>query len=498
MIPINTHRIELSDWASTILALSKRPGWRYAHLSARRDADDSRLLELLLLHPPTGSAEIVAARIPQSKCEFPSITSGLPAAHWAERAVGDYWGLLAGGHPRWKSLILHQELEVYEPPFAIPGDARAALRESPFMTVGGEGVHEIPVGPIHAGIIEPGHFRFSCLGEIIANLEIRLGYQHRGIEARLAGIPWQRARHVIESTSSDSTVAYALAHATAIENLLGLDVPRRATGLRTLALEIERIANHVGDLGALASDVGFALGAAIFGRLRGAALGLGQTLSGTRFQKGFVCPGGVAWQVSREKLVELTQGLVALKPHVEEACKLIFENPGFEERLEGVGVLNPNLASEFGLVGPAARASGSGYDARKHFEHARYPTQPFDVAGTLVGDALSRAVVRRQELSSSWSILEAVLADLPAGQACVAIPESLPGSQVAIGIVEAWRGELIHWVTTGAHGEIGRYAIRDPSFQNWTGVSIAVRNNLVADFPLINKSFNLSYSGNDL
>ena len=498
MIPIEGRRVELSDWASTVLGLSKRPGWRYGHMTARRDADDSRLLEVLLLHPPSGSAEIVAARIPQSECEFPSVTSGLPAAHWAERAVGDYWGLLAVGHPRWKSLILHQELEVYEPPFAIPSDARTVRKESPFMTVAGEGVHEIPVGPIHASIIEPGHFRFSCLGEIIANLEIRLGYQHRGIEARLAEIPWQRARHVIESASSDSTVAYALAHATAIENLLDIEVPRRAAALRSLALEIERVANHVGDLGALASDVGFALGAAVFGRLRGAALGLGQTLSRTRFQKGFVCPGGVAWDVDGDTLGELAQSLAALKPQVEEACKLVFDNPGFEERLEGVGVLNPSLASEFGLVGPAARASGSGYDARKHFEHGLYPAQPFGVVGPLAGDALSRAVVRRQELAGSWNLLEAVLAALPDGTPSVLVPESLPASQVAIGIVEAWRGELIHWVTTGPRGEIGRYSIRDPSFQNWTGVSIAVRNNLVADFPLINKSFNLSYSGNDL
>ena len=498
MIPIETRRVDLSDWTSTVLGLAKRQDWRYGHMTARREADDARLLEVLLLHPPTGSAEIVSARIPQRECEFPSITSGLPAAHWAERAIGDYWGLLATDHPRWKSLILHQELELYEPPFAIPGDARTVHKESPFMTVGGEGVHEIPVGPIHASIIEPGHFRFSCLGEVIANLEIRLGYQHRGIEARLAGMPWRQARHVVESCSSDSTVAYALAHATAIENLLSLVVTGRAAGVRTLALEIERVANHLGDLGALASDVGFALGAAIFGRLRGAALGLGQSLSGTRFQKGFVCPGGLAWDVDRDKVGELTQGLAALKPQMEEACKLVFENPGFEERLEGVGVLNPSLASEFGLVGPAARASGGGYDARKHFEHALYPAQPVDIAGPLVGDALSRALARRQELSASWKVMEAVLADMPTGPALVPVPELLPPSQVGIGIVEAWRGELIHWVTTGPAGEISRYSIRDPSFQNWTGVSIAVRKNLVMDFPLINKSFNLSYSGNDL
>ncbi len=207
MIPIKTLRIDIADWTSTVVPLARRHGWRYGHLTVRRDADQYRLLELLLLHPPTGAAEIVTAQIARADREFPSVTAGLPAAHWAERAIGDYWGLTAAGHPRWKSLAIHQELEALAPPFANSEEGRADPGESAFMTVAGEGVHVIPVGPIHAGIIEPGHFRFSCLGEVIANLEIRLGYQHRGIEASLAATPFRHARHVVESSSSDSTVA---------------------------------------------------------------------------------------------------------------------------------------------------------------------------------------------------------------------------------------------------------------------------------------------------
>ncbi|MHB8636195.1 MAG: hydrogenase large subunit [Fimbriimonadaceae bacterium] len=498
MIRIASQQVDLAVWQPAVAEFVRRKEFRYGHLTARRAGDGSRRIELLLLHPSTGSAQILAASIAKTDSEFPSITSEAPAAHWAERAVGDLWGLRAVGHPRWRSLVLHPDLEPHTPPCAKPGDGQSVHIESPFLTVGGDGVHVIPVGPIHAGIIEPGHFRFSCLGEIIANLEMRLGYQHRGIEARVAEVPWQRARHVIESASSDSTVAHALAHATALESLLDIEAPRRASTLRTLALEIERIANHLGDLGALASDVGFALGAATFGRLRGGALGLGQILAGTRFQKGFVCVGGVAWNAHDAKLVELTHTLASLKPAATEACKLLFDNAGFEERLEGVGVLNPSLAAEFGVVGPSARACGNAYDARRHFKHAEYPARVVAVAGASAGDALARASVRRQEIEASWTVLEALLDDLPEGPPSVSVPNSLPADRVSIGVVEAWRGELIHWLTTGSSGNIARYAIRDPSFQNWTGVAIAVRNNLLADFPLINKSFNLSYSGNDL
>ena len=498
MIPVQKVSIDLADWLNTVPDRAKRKGWRYGHVTVRRAEDGERLLEALLLNRNNGSAEVLSAPILAGASEFPSLTDALPAAHWAERAIGDFWGLRAVGHPRWKSLILHEAWPEDQFPFAVPADGRPCPRESHFMAVAGEGVHEIPVGPIHAGIIEPGHFRFSCLGEVIANLEIRLGYQHRGIEARLAEVPWRHARHVAEGASSDSAVANALAHSTALEGLWEIEIPQRARALQTLALEIERLANHLGDLGGLSSDVGFAVGAASFGRLRGAALGLGQALSGSRFQRGFVCPGGVAWEVEEAQLRELREGLVELEPAVEEACKLLFDNPGVQERMEDVGVLQPSLALEFGLVGPAARASGSSYDARSHFSHGLYPELAIPIGTATSGDALARATVRRKEMQSSIRTLEGVLEDLPQGPTLADVPDTLPPSRTAVGVVESWRGELIHWITTDGGGRIARYVVRDPSFQNWTGVAIAARRDLVADFPLINKSFNLSYSGNDL
>lgn len=498
MIPVARGSIGIEDWAEALSARSKRKGSRFGHLAVRRDESGKRVLEGLLLDVDANTAEILSAAIPDGATEFPSITHAIPAAHWAERMVGDFWGLRATGHPRWKSLILHEAWSPKEFPFALPADGMPSPRETHFMKVSGEGVHEIPVGPIHAGIIEPGHFRFSCLGEVVANLEIRLGYQHRGVEARLTEMPWQQARHVAESASSDATVAYALAHAEAIECLLETPAPRRAAALRTLALEIERIANHLGDLGALGSDIGFILGAGAFGRLRGSALGLAQILSGSRFQRGFVCPGGLSWDVDRPKIDLLRTQVSLLKPQIEEACRLFFKNPGVQERLEGAGILQPSLAEEFGMNGPTARASGGAYDARRHFSHGLYPDLAVQVATEAAGDAFARAKVRRKEVFDSLRVIESIFESIPDGIARLDLPEALPTGGVGVAVVESWRGELIHWITTDGQGKIGRYVIRDPSFQNWTGLAIAARHNLVADFPLINKSFNLSYSGNDL
>jgi Ni,Fe-hydrogenase III large subunit len=277
-----------------------------------------------------------------------------------------------------------------------------------------------------------------------------------------------------------------------------MDVPRRAAALRTLSLEIERLANHLGDLGALASDIGFALAAGTFGRLRGAALTLGQTLTGSRFQRGFICPGGVAWSVEDARLGQIGITLAELRPAAEAAIRLFFENVGVNERLADTGRLPQSAAEEVGVVGPAARASGVRTDARLWSRHGLYPEWPIAVASGSAGDALARANIRRQEAVTSMDCIEGVLADLPKGPVCAAIPEELPPNAVGVGVVEAWRGELIHWITTADQGSIARYSVRDPSFQNWKGLAIAVRHNLLADFPLVNKSFNLSYSGNDL
>jgi Ni,Fe-hydrogenase III large subunit len=477
---------------------------RFGHEIVRPLPDGAFSLEVLMLNPSQGSGTLFCAEIPKGASGFPSLTLQIPAAHWAERAIGDFFGLEAEGHPRWKSLILHEAWPANLAPLRndSPGSTHAfdggETESYQFMEVQGEGVHEIPVGPIHAGIIEPGHFRFSCLGEIITNLEIRLGYQHRGIERKLTEIPWQQTRFMAEAASSDTAVGNALAHSAAIEQIIGIEPPPRAQYLRTMALEIERLANHLGDFGGLSGDIGYSVGAATFARLRGAALGLGELLAGTRFKRSFVLPGGVARDLPADRCSTLIKTLDQLARNIKNSIPLVLENPAVIERMEGTGRVTPSLAKEFGLVGPAGRASHSGYDARLSFKHGIYPQHAPTLSQYETGDVLARAQVRGEEILSSLELLSMLAESLPESEISTQLPSQLPANQTGIGIVEAWRGELIHWITTDEQGQISRYSIKDPSFNNWTGLAIAVRGNLVADFPLCNKSFNLSYSGNDL
>ena len=488
--------VEPSALPSEAKRLLKQPGWRFGHLTAVLRGEQVTL-ETLLLDTTRGNGVILAAALPAGVREYPSLTPAIPAAHWAERVLGDMFGLRATGHPRWKSIVLHDDAwpATFIPLWPDSGATRAPYA---FLKVKGEGIHEIPVGPIHAGIIEPGHFRFSCLGEIITNLEIRLGYQHRGIERHLCEMPWQHTHILAESAGSDTAAAHALAHALAIEQLLDLAPPPRAFALRLLALELERLSNHIGDLGALAGDIGYSPGAALFPPMRGAVLALCQLLTGTRRQRWFILPGGVARDLDDARRARMRLGLDELAKRVRRNIPVILEHSGVLERMAGTGRLAPALAKDFGIVGPAGRASGSRYDVRAAFPMEQAFPIPFLPAQQEAGDVLARARIKAAEIETSLAIAAHLLDNLPVSPIAVALPDLLPAERAGIGIVEAWRGELIHWVTTDAAGTIIRYAIKDPSFNNWTALAIAIRGNLVADFPLCNKSFNLSYSGNDL
>jgi Ni,Fe-hydrogenase III large subunit len=402
-----------------------------------------------------------------------------------------------------KSLILHDAWpEGFKPLRDLPP---TLCEEAPrrhdyrFLTVRGEGVYEIPVGPIHAGIIEPGHFRFSCLGEVIQNLEIRLGYQHRGVEQQLTEVPWQRARFLAEAASSDTSAGNAWAHAMAIEHLLEVAPPLLAQHLRALALEIERVASHLGDLGGICNDIGFAAGAVAFGCLRGRALGLGERLTGSRFLTSYIVPGGVLRGLSTPVREDMAGETRELTTAFARATPLLLENPGALERMEGTGKVRVSLARDFGLVGPAGRASGVAYDVRQAFRQEPYYTLSWEVAAAMTGDVLARVRIRVDETRTSLALIQSLLAWLPRQEEYrVPVPNALPPERVGVGVVEAWRGELIHLIFTDTTGRISRYCIKDPSFNNWTGLAIAARGQLVADFPLCNKSFGLSYSGNDL
>ena len=322
--------------ASAVQQRLQRPGWRFGHFTARLVDGDTLALEVLLLDTHSGSGEVITAIMPAGVREYPSLAPSVPAAHRAERAIRDFFGLKATGSQRWQSLILHDDVWPLDFTPLAPG-LGAAREPYAFREVEGEGLHEIPVGPIHAGIIEPGHFRFSCVGEIVTNLEIRLGYQHRGIEKRLAELPWPQTRYLAESASSDTAVGNALAHADAIEQLLGVVPPPRAQALRTIALELERLSNHAGDLGALSGDIGYSPGAALFPPLRGAALGLGQLLSGNRRQRWYVRPGGVARDLDDSRRRAFAAGLADLARRLRDTIPLVLENSGVLDRMEGTG-----------------------------------------------------------------------------------------------------------------------------------------------------------------
>jgi Ni,Fe-hydrogenase III large subunit/Ni,Fe-hydrogenase III component G len=546
-------QVSLADYEVRLLPLLVG-GWRLGLLTARRLPEPGAFaLMTVVLNPANGACELWETPLPSGAHSFPSITPRIPQAHWFERAIHDFFGLRPEGHPRFKSLILHEawpagfhplrelattsssnepgDNPILSPSFSkeglgevtpriaeptintdnVPltpppyegggwGEVSSSARSYQFLHVAGEGVYEIPVGPIHAGIIEPGHFRFSCLGEIIQNLEIRLGYQHRGIEQRLTEIPWRHARYLAEAASSDTSAGNALAHALAIEQVLNVSPAPMAIWLRAIALEIERVACHLGDLGGLCGDIGFTGMAASFSRLRGIALGMAERLSGSRYLTAYVIPGGVAHPPDPLCRDDLGRAIKDLTAKFRRAAPLLMDNPGAQERMIGTGRVKHSLAADFGLVGPAGRASGIDYDVRAAFHQEPYQSTDWKiapVAGT--GDVLARAEIKVREVQASLAFIRSALWQVPDhGEHCTALPPSLPPNAAGIGIVEAWRGELIHLILTDEKGRISRYAIKDPSFNNWTGLAIAVRGQLVADFPLCNKSFGLSYSGNDL
>ena len=498
----------VKDW------LDSHSGSRFGLLTSI----DGRQLVTLLLDPKTGSAECWQSEL--NDTSYSSLTALVPQSHWFERAVYDLFGLIPENHPRFKHLLLHDEYDSSFHPLkwdtngigSLPSDIASAAntggynpplqntgskREYKFMQVRGEGIYELPVGPIHAGVIEPGHFRFSCFGETILNLEIRLGYVHRGIEKRLTEVPWQKARFVAEAAAPDTACANALAHAIAIESLFGIEVPPLAQALRTIALEIERLAMHTIDIGGLSADFAFLAIAASAGRLRGKVLALAQKLSGSRFFRGYIIPGGVR-KFAPEYISSMQSQLKQFRKEWQTVLEILKENQVAQERVEKIGIITPSLARDFGLVGIAARACGIAYDCRQHFPHGLYPRAAPPIATQRNGDILARTRVRAAEIESSCDIIEKVLGQLPDGKFSVDLPDTLPANQTGLAIVEAFRGELIHLIFTDAQGKIKRYTIKDPSFNNWTAISIAIRNGLITDFPLCNKSLALSYSGNDL
>jgi Ni,Fe-hydrogenase III large subunit/Ni,Fe-hydrogenase III component G len=453
--------------------------------------------------PPAGRPQAhVLAAVPAVNPHFPSLaTRSFPASRF-EREIHDLLGLVPDGHPDLRRLARHQFWpEDYHPlqhDAAERRDFRDCGQPFPFRRVEGEGVFEITVGPVHAGVIEPGHFRLSVEGETIVNLEIRLGWVHKGIEKLFETLPFERTPALAERVSGDESVAHALAYCQALEALSATTVPPRAAWLRVLLLELERLYNHVGDVGMIINDTGFAFGHAHCFRLREELFRLNEWLTGHRLLRGAVVPGGVAGPLVEVDLEAAAAAVARLAAEFSEVAALCLDNTLVLERLQGSGRIPPPTAREIQVVGLVGRASGLDADIRRDAPFAAYGDLAVAVPVYTAGDVWARTLVRIDEAAEAVRLITAAAARAAGtGPARVPLGPLRPGNH-AVGLVEAWRGPLWYWVQAAGPTSLQRVKIVDPSFRNWPALEHAVLKNIVPDFPLCNKSFNLSYSGHDL
>jgi len=440
--------------------------------------------------------QLLACATDVEESEFPSLTPRCPQVHLFEREIAEQFGLRPVGHP-WFKPVRYCRSSNGRDAWARPADQPIQPAVGDFYRVEGDQVHEVAVGPVHAGVIEPGHFRFQCHGEQVFHLEIALGYQHRGVEEALFGGPTARSIHYAETLSGDSTVAHATTYCQVIEALAGCQETARAQTLRGIALELERLANHIGDLGALAGDVGFLPTASYCGRIRGDFLNMTALLCGSRFGRGLIRPGGVGFDVDAGRVTELSRRLDAGEKDATVAINLLWNTQSVMARFEDVGVLPRNAAAELGIVGPAARASGIERDVRRDQPSGIYCFSHIPLSTCETGDVFSRAYQRWIEIQQAIDFIRDQLRALPGGAVRVPVKALAPNSFV-VALNEGWRGEVCHVAITDAQGRFARYKVVDPSFHNWPGLAYALRNQEISDFPICNKSFNLSYCGHDL
>ena len=478
-----------SDFREHALNIVK-DGGKVVHYFAYNDDSVIKLIAVLR----TDELFAATADAPDS---YPSFTTECEQFHMFEREIAEQFGIKPEGHPWLKMVRYHPNYTGKPDVFGnnykndIPGNYD-------YYKVNGDEVHEVAVGPVHAGVIEPGHFRFNCIGERVFHLEIQLGYQHRGIENLLLNVENKRLPIIIESIAGDTTVANGTSMAQAVESLTGIKTDKGSKIIRTIALELERIANHTGDLGALSGDVAFLPPANYFGRMRGDFLNMTLLICGNRLGKGVVRPGGVRFSIDNDIRKELMSRINVLEPQMQHVIDLLFETPSVRARFEGCGTVSTYDAQKLGLVGPAGRASGIQNDMRRNFPTEYYTNIDIPEYAEPTCDVYARARVRADEIMFSINTIKSLLENEIETQTIDFGDYNLLPSSFVVTVNEAWRGELSHCVLTDKNGKIIKYKIKDPSFHNWNGLSMSLRDTGISDFPLNNKSFNLSYCGFDL
>jgi Ni,Fe-hydrogenase III large subunit len=452
-------------------------------------------LYAVLADSPRGLLRVAKTTLDADR--FRSMTPDCPQVHLFEREIAEQYGVRPEGHPWFKPVRFHASYNPGQDAWdRKPGEA-SVIGVADYYRVEGDEIHEVAVGPVHAGVIEPGHFRFQCHGEEVYHLEISLGYQHRGAERTLVGGPNKRTIHTMETVAGDTSIGHATAYCQAVEGLANCQVPIRAEVLRGVALELERLANHTGDLGALAGDVGFLPTASYCGRLRGDFLNLTALLCGSRFGRGLVRPGGVMFDLDESRKRQFLERLESAFRDVENAANLLGSSVSVQARFEDTGTVSQEVCRALGMVGPAARACGLECDVRQDFPAGIFRFAQVPVSTWATGDVFARAYVRWLEIQRSVAFIKDQLTAFPDGLLQADLGP-LKSDHLVVALVEGWRGEICHVALTDSQGQFSRYKIVDPSFHNWTGVAMALRNQQISDFPLCNKSFNLSYCGHDL
>jgi Ni,Fe-hydrogenase III large subunit len=454
---------------------------------------DAGAVHLALRDETSGTVAALTLLCPDRT--FPSVGLRHPPARRLERAISDLWGLAATDTPDPRPWLDHGKWN--SAPFAADAESSERRTDYPFLPVDGDNLHEVAVGPIHAGIIEPGHFRFTASGETVVRLEERLGYAHKGIEAHMAGAEVNTALALAERTSGDCTVAYTLAFSRSVEAALEIAPPRRAEWLRALALELERIANHLGDFGAVCNDAAFTLIHAHCAMLREDILRTAESLFGSRLMRGLIAPGGVCVDPSPHAL----DGLARLADTIERRLGLLTETfeetSSLQDRTVGTGRVSLALVRQFAAGGFVGRASGRPFDARKAYPFPPYDTLTFDPPALVAGDVDARVRIRILEIQQSLGLIRQIVRTLPP-EAHYTHHTTFDRAGEGASIVEGFRGDILVWLRIDDRGRIERCHLRDPSWFQWPLLEAAIEGNIIADFPLCNKSFNCSYSGHDL